>query len=366
MRPTWPPEGARTEGPEAAAPARGTDLASSCLIIPAFNPDNGLVLLVRELVAAGFDKIIVVDDGSDARSAAVFESLKHSSAVHLIVHPLNRGKGAALKTAFADALKRDAVRDVITLDADGQHLPEDVVAMAHAAAASPGRVLLGVRAFDGAVPLRSRFGNQLTRWLFSKVTGTSVSDTQTGLRLFPVAELPSLCALDGDRYEYEMNVLNHIARMRVPMAEVSIKTVYIENNRSSHFRPLIDSARIYFVLFRDAIISLSSFGLDIAAFALIFAATQSIAWSVVLARGVSVVYNFVGQKFIVFPQPQGRAVTVQIAQYAALALVLVGGSVAGVKFLAGHLGFDPVVAKILVDAVLYAGSFVVRRAIIFR
>ena len=342
------------------------DLAPSCLIIPAFNPDNGLVLLVRELIAAGFDNIIVVDDGSDAGSAAVFSSLQQASAVHLIVHPLNRGKGAALKTAFAAASKLDAVRHVITLDADGQHLPEDIVAMAEAAASRPGRVLLGVRAFDGAVPLRSRFGNQLTRWIFSKVTGMSVSDTQTGLRLFPVEELPTLCALTGDRYEYEMNVLNHLARLRVPIAEIPITTVYIENNRSSHFRPLLDSVRIYFVLFRDAIVSLSSFGLDIAAFALIFAATQNITLSVVLARGLSVVYNFLGQKFIVFPQPQGRAVSVQVVQYAALALVLLAGSVAGVKFLSGRLGFDPVVAKILVDAALYVGSFVVRRSIIFR
>lgn len=343
-----------------------TDLAHSCLIIPAFNPDAGLVLLVRELIAAGFDHIIVVDDGSDARSAAVFESLRQAPSVRVIVHPLNRGKGVALKTAFAAALQFEAVRHVITLDADGQHLPEDIVAMARASASWPGRVLLGVRAFDGAVPVRSRLGNQLTRWLFSKVTGMSVSDTQTGLRLFPADQLASLCTLAGDRYEYEMNVLNHLARLRIPMAEVPIKTVYIEDNRSSHFRPLLDSVRIYFVLFRDAIISLSSFGLDIAAFALIFAATQNIAWSAVLARGISVVYNFLAQKFIVFPQSQGRAMSVQVMQYAALALVLLAGSVVGVQFLSGSLGFDAVVAKILVDAALYVGSFVVRRSIIFR
>ncbi len=109
--------------------------------------------------------------------------------------------------------------------------------------------MLGSRCFSGEVPLRNRFGNGLTRHIFAFITGTKIADTQTGLRAFPTEVLPELLALSGERYEYEMTVLAHVCRRRKPL-EVPIETVYLDGNRSSHFDPLLDSIRIYFVLVR--------------------------------------------------------------------------------------------------------------------
>ena len=84
-------------------------------------------------------------------------------------------------------------------------------------------------------------GNHLTRLIFHFFSGHQVSDTQTGLRAFPSAPLPDLLALPGERYEYEMTVLAHLCRYGNSPIEVPISTIYIDNNRSSHFNPTRDS-----------------------------------------------------------------------------------------------------------------------------
>jgi hypothetical protein len=116
--------------------------------------------------------------------------------------------------------------------------------------------VLGVRRFEGAVPLRSKVGNTVTRVLFHAVTGRPVQDTQTGLRAYPNHLLDWLTSVPGDRFEYEMNVLLHAARAGHPIDEVVIATTYLEDNASSHFSSLSDSVRIYRPLLRFAATSL--------------------------------------------------------------------------------------------------------------
>ena len=106
-------------------------------------------------------------------------------------------------------------------------------------------MVLGSRKFTGQVPLRSRFGNSVTRGVFAITTGSKVYDTQTGLRGFPHHMLDWLCEIPGDRFEYEMNMLLAARREGYAIREVFIETVYLEENKSSHFRPLVDSMRIY-------------------------------------------------------------------------------------------------------------------------
>lgn len=255
---------------------------------------------------------------------------------------------------------------VITLDADGQHLPEDVASLALAARHPHTSVLLGVRKFGDAVPLRSLFGNRLTQWVFWKLSGMRVSDTQTGLRLLSTRLLGDLAALHGDRYEYEMNMLAYFARQKIDVQEVQIQTVYIEGNKSSHFRPLIDSARIYYVLFREAIVSLSSFGMDIALFTIFHALTHELLLSTCAARTASAIYNFLGHKFFVFAGRQRQALGAQILEYGALVLCFMAASYFGVRLLTSHSALNPVLAKILVDSTLYVSSFLIRRHLIFR
>jgi len=212
------------------------------VIIPAYEPEDSLVELLRSL-QADFGRIVVVDDGSKTADA-VFERVAWMDGVTLIRHDVNRGKGAALKTAFAAVAKDfpDA-EGVVTADADGQHLPADIVSVAKSVLAHPDRFTLGVRAFDGDVPLRSRFGNAWSRWFFFLLTGTMVYDTQTGLRGIPRKFLPALCDIPGDRYEYEGRMLVAAARMKEKPVQVRIRTVYLEGNRTSHFNPIRDSLR---------------------------------------------------------------------------------------------------------------------------
>jgi len=223
-------------------------------LIPAFKPDRLLLELVRDLRDGGFRSIIVVDDGSPPESAPVFDELAALPGCHLLRHEVNRGKGRALKTGLAHILERcPAVEGVVTVDADGQHRPADVVRVAESFLAAPGALVIGSRQFARDTPWRSRFGNQLTRRVFRWVAGVRLADTQSGLRCFSRALVPRLLALPGERYEYEMNVLAACPSLSVPLREVEIESVYLEGNRSSHFNPVLDSVRIYALLLRLAL-----------------------------------------------------------------------------------------------------------------
>ena len=222
-------------------------------LVPAYNPDETLVAVVGGLLAAGFAEIFVVDDGSDPACRAAFDAVAARPGVRVLRHPVNRGKGRALKTGLA------AVREafphavgVVTVDADGQHRPADVLRVVADFLAAPGALVIGARRFAGKVPLRSRLGNALTRRIFRWVSGSALLDTQSGLRCFPLAAVPRLLELEGERYEYEMNVLATARRLGLPIREVPIETVYLDGNRSSHFNPLLDSMRIYSLLLRSA------------------------------------------------------------------------------------------------------------------
>jgi glycosyltransferase involved in cell wall biosynthesis len=212
------------------------------IVIPAYEPDDALVSLIERL-RQSFDKFIVVDDGSKTADAT-FARVAEMPDVTLLKHEVNRGKGAALKTAFAKVLSDfPEAAGVVTVDADGQHLPEDVANVAKATKENPGRYTLGVRAFSGNVPLRSRFGNAWSRYFFFLLTGVMVYDTQTGLRGMPRDLLPELIAMPGDRYEYEMRMLVAAARKKLKPVQIPIKTVYLNDNKASHFNPIRDSIR---------------------------------------------------------------------------------------------------------------------------
>jgi len=229
-------------------------MTSQILVLPAYEPSPKLPQLVRTLSDA-FAAAVVVDDGSRrVQSSAVFAETAALPNVRLLRHAANRGKGAALKTAFAEVLRAfpDAA-GVVTADADGQHLADDVRRVAAASAARPDCVTLGVRTFVGrGVPFRSRLGNLWTCGEFFLLTGVWVRDTQTGLRGIPRALLPRLAALAGDRYDYEARMLVAAAKLPRPPVQVPIATVYADGNAASHYRPLADTLSTQGALFRAA------------------------------------------------------------------------------------------------------------------
>ena len=218
------------------------------IFIPAYKPDARLTELCRSL--SGTYHVLVVDDGSGSEFDGVFSSTEEFATV--LRYKKNRGKGGALKYGYSKIkeLFPDA-EYVITADADGQHTPDDIAKVADMVECEGGLVL-GSREFTGKVPARSAFGNSLTRFVFRIASGKKVRDTQTGLRAFGVEYLDKFSSLKGNRYEYEMTQLMYAAQNKIPIREVAIETIYENNNETSHFHPVRDSIKIYWIIYLNS------------------------------------------------------------------------------------------------------------------
>lgn len=332
-------------------------------LIPAYNPSPQLVELAGELSRLDFARIIVVDDGSSASSSAIFARLDELPGCQVLRHAVNLGKGRALKTGFNHCLLDvPDLAGVVTVDADGQHLAEDVRKVAAAFLADPRALVIGARTFSAGVPLRSRFGNLLTRRIFRLLVGGRLTDTQSGLRGIPAALLPALISLDGERYEYEMNMLIHAHKRRVVMSEVPIATVYLDNNRSSHFNPLLDSMKIYFLLLRFSFSSLFAGSIDFILFSLVYLLRGDILSAMVVARLVSGGVNFTVNRSLVFHDREHplRPFFKYLLLFIALAVL----SYLSIRALAAA-GVNVILAKILVESLLFLASFTIQRDFIF-
>ncbi len=332
------------------------------VIIPSLNPDEKLVNTVVDLRNHGFDDIIIVDDGSDAAHKVNFPDLNEFTYCTIIHHRRNKGKGAALKTAFSFVLKhRDNKKGVITVDADGQHLGDDVVACAEKMLVR-NKVVLGCRNFsEPQVPPKSRFGNKLTRNIMKWVCGVKISDTQTGLRAIPVEYLEAMCSVKGDRYEYETNMLIEFKKQGIPFCEVPISTVYLDENKGSHFRPIRDSLRVYKFILSFVMSSAISTLVELALFyiALRFLFDGSILISAVLARICSATVNFTINRTTVFASKAGVGKT--LLRYIAVALPILLISAYSVKLITWALGLQSEVVitliKALIDVLLFFMSY---------
>lgn len=218
----------------------------TAIVLPSLDPDRKFLGVVNELVEEGFAHIVIVDDGSDAEHQHFFETAAEHTVCHVLHHPVNRGKGRALKTAFHYIMENlPEVRGVITIDGDGQHLTKDIIACGERMLREEDNVVLGCRDFDApGVPPRSVAGNKSTNRLFRVFCGIRISDTQTGLRAIPAKYLPAFCRIDGERFEYETNMLLQMKRMGIAFSEQKIETVYDPEDYSSHYNAVKDSLRI--------------------------------------------------------------------------------------------------------------------------
>src|SRR5688500_4798664 len=217
-------------------------MSESIILIPAYQPNAALVDVVSGLVHRSQTAIIVIDDGSTPDCQEHFLRISAFPQVQIVRHAVNLGKGAALKTGLNHALVHfPSCCGVVTADADGQHHPEDILKVAEMLQQNPDKLVLGVRAFGGSVPLRSKLGNSATRVLMRLVAGQRLTDTQTGLRGIPVRLIPPLLRLPSSGYEFELDMLMISKQLSCPILEQPIRTIYLEGNQSSHFRPLLDS-----------------------------------------------------------------------------------------------------------------------------
>ena len=276
----------------------------------------------------------------------------------------NKGKGAALKTGLEYIKQTFAVPYiVVTADADGQHLPQDILLVCEKAESKIGSLILGSRIIGKNAPLRSRIGNGITRLIFCISTGTAIYDTQTGLRAFSNGLTDYMLSIEGERYEYEMNVLLNLRQYNISVEEVSIQTVYLDNNSSSHFNPIKDSFKIYREILKFSASSLLSFVIDYRLFCILMLLTGMTVLSNVLARIASASVNFSLNRNFVFGSREN--ILKSAVKYFLLAVVVLVFNTCILKLLI-LAGVQHMVAKIITETVMFFFSWTVQRLFIFR
>lgn len=336
------------------------------VIIPAFEPDEKLISIVEKVWSLG-NQVIVVDDGSSECCQDIFHTICEFAIV--IHHERNLGKGAAIKTALRYIEKEVWEIDVVgIMDADGQHLPEDMEKLILRARNRKLTLVLGVRELGKDMPLKSRLGNKITRKVFHMCSGVKISDTQTGLRAFDRNLIGRMLSTGGERYEYETNVLFLMAKEGIPIEEVKIHTIYHDKTNScSHFNIIKDSIRIYRDIIKFIFFSISSFVLDYALFcAFLFVLPRHIFTyyiANILARIVSGYYNYNMNTKYVFREKKSVKTALK---YSLLAIGILGMNTVLLSFYSIVMGNDVYMAKILTEATLFIISFLVQKGMIYK
>lgn len=290
------------------------------------------------------------------------------SRVSLFRNYVNCGKGRALKNAMNHLLTSPHYADIIgfvCIDSDGQHCLGDIKKCVEVFLQSQDSMILGSRTFsEKPIPLRSRIGNVITSKVLSVMCGIHIRDTQTGLRVFSIETAREFLTTSGERYEYEMNVLVETKEKQIPLIEVPIQTIYLDDNKSSHFNPVIDSLKIYRVFLKFLFSSLSSFIIDITFFAILIMAIKPysgnyILISTVVARAVSSVFNYAINKRLVFKKAVGRIHS--FTKYYILCIVQMLISAWAIRLIYSYNGVSETLIKILIDTLLFIISFHIQR-----
>ena len=291
-----------------------------------------------------------------------FERVKQLPDTSLLTNAVNLGKGAALKHGMNHILvNHPTCIGVVTADADGQHSVADILKVAAELQAKPDNVIFGARQFGLNVPLRSRLGNLVSRYVYRFFIGLSLSDTQTGLRGIPRSLMARCLSIRANRYEFETEQLVIIQSSGMPVREIPIETIYIDDNRSSHFRPLLNSAQIYFVLLRYVASSLITEAVDIVVFATIMAWSGDLVLSNTIGRMVAIWAQFTLLQKFVF-RLRGNAK--MFAAY--LGLVVLSGIVStALQIQIANLVPFPVAAKILAEVSVFLFNFLFLRDLVF-
>lgn len=345
------------------------------IIIPSYKPDGKLIEVVNGVLAKGFTDILVVNDGSGSDFDAIFAEATASKECTLVTHEVNRGKGCALKTAYEYCIKnRPNCKGVVTVDGDNQHHPEDIATCAKLVLEHNDHVILGARDFSGPdVPPRSYMGNMITRMVFQVVCGIKLKDTQTGLRAFPYSMLPLMTAIEGERYEYETNVLLEMKSNSIPFMETLIRTIYIEENNSSHFNAVRDSFRIYKTIFKFVASSAMSSVIDLGLFYLLSVILNFIApdwtWNILTATAVarvcSSLFNYNVNRHKVFKGGNKHSM-VRYYILCVCQLLASAGLVTILKSLVPGGSFITTLLKLCVDGFLFLISYQIQRDWVFK
>ncbi|MDD5432911.1 MAG: glycosyltransferase family 2 protein [Candidatus Omnitrophica bacterium] len=206
-----------------------------CVIIPTFNESKTVPALVKKILAQNLS-VVIVDDGSTDNTARIAQN----SGARVIRNEKNLGKGASLIRGFKYALENN-FEEVITMDGDGQHLPEDIPFFLRLAKFSDGDIFIGNRmSKTQKMPFIRILTNKFMSWIISCISGQEIPDTQCGFRLIKIGVLKRV-ALKTSKYETESEILIKAARMGFKVTSVPIKSIY--SGQKSQINPLVDTIR---------------------------------------------------------------------------------------------------------------------------
>lgn len=337
-------------------------------LIPSYQPDDLLIRVVLECMQSF--KIVVVDDGSGPDYKSVFKQIPKACTV--LTHDVNKGKGAALKTGlkYIQEKYKDKEYAVVTVDGNGQHTYADALKVIKKAEKQPDCLVLGSRNFKETDQKKSVFGNFMARSLMRLATGNNIYDTQTGLRAFTYKLMDNLLEIEGNRYEYETNMILYLSRQRIPIIEVEIATIYLDNNSRSHYSPLRDSLRIFKQFIKFAASSIIGFCVDMILYTiLIYCLPEELAFKLivanVIARVVSSLVNFTLNLKFVFKLKKGKVLK-YAGKYFGLAAVNLVLNTTFLSLLVKTAGLNEILCKILVETVLFICSYLVQKVFIFK
>lgn len=346
------------------------------IVVPCLNPDEMLMQVVTGMLGEGFSHVLVVNDGSAPEYKPLFDEAAAVPECTVLGYETNRGKGYALRYAFTYITENwPWCAGVITVDADNQHTPHDTANVARDMLENPGTVVIGCRDFKKAgVPLHNRMGNLITSFVFKLLCGIKLSDTQTGLRGIPAEYLPGFISdVEGDRYEYETNMLLHMKTAGIPFMERSIDTVYIEGNKSSHFNVLRDSAKIYIPILKFGLGSGLSTVIDLTLFTILckvfedLPTARQILIATAGARVCSSLFNYAFNKKQVFGlEGEGKRSFVRYYTLAVCQMLVSWLCVTGLVSLLGAQGGLKTVLKVCVDLILFFITFQIQREWVFK
>lgn len=338
------------------------------VVIPCYNPNIELFDKLLKELKAEFKNVIIVNDGSDKIFDEYFNELKKDYP--LLTHYVNLGKGRALKTAFNYILNNYQGYDaIVTADADGQHLVKDIKKCALEAIKYPDSLVLGKRDFDKKnVPFKSRYGNKITRNIFKLFVGISISDTQTGLRAMSLNVASKLLDIAGERYEYETKTLIACQEKDIPLKEVPISTVYINDNKTSHFHPIRDSYMIYRLFFKYIFSAISSYLIELIFFSIFLSIfshlslINSILITTIVSRIISSIYNYFVNARLVFKKASNSS----IIKYFILVIIQMFASGIIVSLIVNGTLLNTYLVKIIVDAIIFIVNFIIQREWVFK
>lgn len=338
-------------------------------LIPSYQPDDHLKPLCEELNEHGFS-IVVVDDGSGENYSHIFKDLPNF--VTILSYPDNGGKGHALKYGI-NYVKTTYPGEytIVTLDSDGQHKVSDAIRVCEESENNKDSLILGSRKFDKSCPRKSRFGNFMARTNFFLFTGHKVYDTQTGLRAWNSSLTDKLLLAKGERYEYEMNVLLNCTRDDIPIKEITIETIYIDNNSGTHYNAFKDTMRIFWEIAKFSLSSLIGFLVDYGVFSLVGVChgglVEWVGWKLVsrnvFARIISASVNFTINYKLVFKSKD--KVWKAALKYAALAVFILACNTGILYLLVDLAGWNEYLTKILVEVIMFIVSWLVQKLFVF-